>query len=99
MDTKEALKRWHASVEFIEECWYDYEDVMDDELARDLMLRGYIEEEKLTSTEKAELIQLDERFRKALYPALRHAKSEGWYIRTGKDYPSEEWWWHVKEEE
>ncbi len=63
-----------------------------------LLARGACKTEmQLTEEQKKELQELDERFNKALYPALHKANLTEWYQTRYADYPKEEWWWHVKE--
>jgi hypothetical protein len=91
-----TLKKWRSIVEWIENKMYVDDDEF--EFENDLATRKTLESEKLTDDEKLELTALDERFKQALYPALREAKLLNIYYHRSNDYPIEEWWWHVKEE-
>jgi predicted Holliday junction resolvase-like endonuclease len=91
------LDRWKVSVERIEEKWYTYSDVMDDELYIDIAMRKNINERQLTKVERKKLEELDNRFRQALYDCLKKAEAVEWYKKHGAEQPMSDWWWHVEE--
>ncbi|HXF99759.1 MAG TPA: hypothetical protein VNL69_03195 [Bacteroidota bacterium] len=52
---------------------------------------------ELTEAQRAEVAELDERFRRALIPALEKADLLQWYRRNASYYDASDWWWHVGE--
>lgn len=78
----------------------EFFDIPGDEfdLEEYLLARSAIHNEMhLTDAQQKELAELDERFKKALYPALYKAKLAEWYQTEYANMPPEEWW-HVREE-
>lgn len=90
-----AIERWKASIETMEEFWYDKSD--EDDLVMDIVCRQDINDNSLPPDEKSVVQELDARFRAALYPALRNAGLVELYKRYGSERPASQWWWHVEE--
>lgn len=89
---RECVKRLEAQ---------SYTAADDGDLDCDIAARGSVEEEwdALTDTQRSEIEQLDERFRRALIPALEKANLLQWYRRNASYYDAGDWWWHVGEDQ
>ena len=86
---------WKNFVQRLELKTYTYDD--DTEFDYCFNERLALEDETITEEIKKELHLLDERFRVALFPALKKARLVNWYLHAGTRESPEEWWLHIEE--
>ncbi|MDI6802550.1 MAG: hypothetical protein QME58_01735 [Bacteroidota bacterium] len=78
----------------------EFTDSIDDEFEFD----GYVDSRaqilanwnSYDEATKIMIEDLDERFKKALFPALRGANLLDIYLEYDSSQPPEEWWWHLE---